>query len=119
MRKRDKHYKHWSKSGRSYDQKKFLEYKLQKGPMRSYLGNILGLNNETEWWPRHGSALKGKKNKKLYSLLKHSKQESNGIASLKRDGQTASSETDQANTLNDQFQSVFSPKTPVSLKSRA
>ena len=57
------------------------------------------------------------KTKKLYSLLKHSKQDLVGIASLKKDEQTFSVETDKANTLNVQFQSVFSPKTPVSLKS--
>ena len=57
--------------------------------------------------------------KKLYSLLEHSKQDSGGIASLKKDRQTVSTETDKANTLNVQFQSVFSPKTPASLKSLA
>ena len=56
------------------------------------------------------------KTKKLYSLLKNSKQDSGGIASLKKDGQTVSTETDKTNTLNVQYQSVFSPKTPVSLK---
>ena len=55
------------------------------------------------------------KTKKLYSLLKNSKQDSGGIASLKKDGQTVSTETDKTNTLNVQYQSVFSPKTPVSL----
>ena len=59
------------------------------------------------------------KTKKLYSLFKHSKRDSGGIASLKKDGQTVSTETDKANTLNVQFQSVFSPKIPVSLKSLA
>ena len=59
------------------------------------------------------------KRKKLYSLLNHSKQDSGGIASLKKDGQTFSTKTDKANTLNVQFQSVFSPKIPVSLKSLA
>ena len=59
------------------------------------------------------------KTKKLYSFLKHSKQDSGGIASLKKDGQTVSTETDKANTLNIHFQSVFRPKTPVSLKSLA
>ena len=53
------------------------------------------------------------KTKKLYSLLKHSKQDFGGTASLKKDGQTVSTETDKANTLNVQFQSVISPKTPV------
>ena len=56
------------------------------------------------------------KTKKLYSLCK---QDSGGIASLKKVGQTVSTETDKANTLNVQFQSAFSPKTPVSLKSLA
>ena len=59
------------------------------------------------------------KAKKLYPLLKHSKQDSGGIASLKKDEQTVSTETDKANTLNVQCRSVFSPKTPVSLNSLA
>ena len=36
-----------------------------------------------------------------------------------KNGQTVSTETDEANILNVQFQSVFSPKPPVSLKSLA
>ena len=55
-------------------------------------------------------------NKKLYSLLKHSKQDSSDIASLKKDKRTFSVGTDKANILNNQFQSVFSP---VSLKSQS
>ena len=52
------------------------------------------------------------KTKKLYSLLKHSKQDLTGIVPLKKDGQTLLTETRnfKANALNDQFQSVFSPK---------
>ena len=56
---------------------------------------------------------------KLYSLLKHSKQDSGDIASLGKDGETVYTETDKANTLTVQFPSVFSPKTPVSRKSLA
>ena len=59
------------------------------------------------------------KTKNLYSLLKNSKQDSSGIAPLRKDGQTLLTETAKANALNDQFQSVFSPKTPISLKSLA
>ena len=44
---------------------------------------------------------------------------SNGIAPLKKDGQTLLTEVGKANALNDQFQSVFSPKNPISLKSLA
>ena len=57
--------------------------------------------------------------KTLYSLLKHSKQDSRGKSSLKANGKTLSSERDKANALNLQFQSVFSPKSPLSLKSLA
>ena len=60
---------------------------------------------------------RSKQKKKLYTLLKHSKQDQSGVAPLRRDGQTVSTETDKANTFNTQFQSVFSPKTPDSLKS--
>ena len=52
-------------------------------------------------------------------MLKHSKQDSSGIALLRKDGQTLLTETAKANALNDKFQSVFSPKTPLSLKSLA
>ena len=55
----------------------------------------------------------------FYSLLKHSKQDSSGIAPLRKDGQTFLTETAKANALNDQFQSVFCQKTPISLKSLA
>ena len=56
------------------------------------------------------------KTKNRYSLLKHSKQDSSGIAPLRKDGQTLLTETSKANALNDQFQSVFSPKTPHKFK---
>ena len=69
-----------------------------------------------ESWPHH---TKGIKNGQLYSLLKHSKQDSSGIAPLRKDSQTLLTETAKANALNDQFQSVFSPKTYISLKSLA
>ena len=122
MRKLDKLYKRWSRSGRPHDQSKFLNYKhlvrrVSEKAYEKYLGDILGINNEI---PDQdvGEPLKVK-TKKLYSLLKHSKQDSNGIAPLKKDGQTLLTEVGKANALNDQFQSVFSPKTPISLKSLA
>ena len=42
-----------------------------------------------------------------------------GIAPLKKNGQTLLTETGKANALNDRVQSVFSPKTHISLKSLA
>ena len=122
MRKRDKLYKRWSRSGRPYDQSKFLNYKhlvrrVSEKAYEKYLGDILGINNEI--LDQDVGEPPKVKTKKLYSRLKHSKQDSNGIAPLKKDGQTLLTEVGKANALNDQFQSVFSPKTPISLKSLA
>ena len=82
-----------------------------------YLGDILDLNNKRD--DQNMGEPPKVKTKKFCSLLKHSKQDSDCIASLRKDGQTFSTETDKAITLNVQFQSVFSPKTPVSLNSLA
>ena len=119
MRKRDKLYKRWSRSGRPYDQSRFIEYKhlvrrVSDRAYEKYLGDILGLNNDQE--DQNGGESPKVKTKKLYSLLK---QDSSGIAPLRKDGQTLTTETAKANVLNDQFQPVFSPKTPISLKSLA
>ena len=117
MRKRDKLYKRWSRSGRPYDQSRFIEYKhlvrrVSDKAYEKYLGDILGLNNDQE--DQNGGEPPKVKTKKLYSLLKHSKQDSSGIAPFRKDGQTLLKETAKANALNDQFQSVLSPKTPRS-----
>ena len=122
IRKRDKFYKRWSRSGKPYNQSRFIEYKhlvrrVSDRAYEKYLGDILGPNNDQE--DQNGGEPSKVKTKKLYSLLKHSKQDSSGIAPLKKDGQTLLSETAEANALNDQFHSVFSPKTPISLKSLA
>ena len=51
MRKRDKLYKRWSRSGRPYDHSKFLDYKhlvrqVSDKAYGKYLGDILGINIE-------------------------------------------------------------------------
>ena len=120
MRKRDKLYKRWSRSGRPDDQKKVLDQKhlvrrITDRAYEKYLKDILGLNNEED----DLDAPPKVKTKKLYSLLKHSKQDSSGIASLKANDTTHTEDTDKANTLNGQFNSVFRPKSPISLKQLA
>ena len=55
--------------------------------------------------------------KKLYSLLKHSKQDSATIPPLKFQNKLHYEECSKASVLNKQFQSVFSPKSPLSLAS--
>ena len=120
MLRRDKYYKRWTRSGRPTDQKKFFDYKhlirrVSERAYEKYLGDILGLNQETDDLDTPSKV----NNNKLYSLLKHSKQNSRGISSLKADGKTFSSESDKANALNLQFQPLFSPKSPISLNSLA
>ena len=77
MRKRDKLYKR-SRSGRPYDQSRFTEYKHLVGRVsdrayEKYLGDILGFSNDKE--DQDGGEAPKVKTKKLYSLLKHSKQD--------------------------------------------
>ena len=120
MRKRDKLYTRWSRSGRPYDQKKFLDQKhlLHIVTDRAYgksLKDILGLNNEDD---DHDVPPKVK-TKEFNFLLKHSKQDSSGIAALKANDKTYTADPDKANTLNGQFHSVFDPKRPISLKQLA
>ena len=93
---------------------KFLEYKhlVRTVTDRAYerylvhVGDILGINTTTE----HEENRRPKvSTKKMYSLLKHSKQDSSGVATLKSDGRTLSDDCEKSNALNRQFQSVFSP----------
>ena len=53
------------------------------------------------------------------SLLKNSKQDSKGIAQLKKDGKLYSDTVDKTNILNNQFQSVFTPTSPLKLSQLA
>ena len=57
--------------------------------------------------------------KKFYSFIKHQKTENFGIAPLSSNGQVHSDPTTKANILNQQFESVFSRPSPLSLKQLA
>ena len=121
MRKRDKLYKRMKRSGRPSDTKKFLEYKhlvrrVIDRAYERYLGDILGINTTTQ---QEENSPPKVNTKKMYSLLKHSKQDSSGVAPLKSDGRTLSDDCEKSNALNRQFQSVFSPKSPERLSSLA
>ena len=121
MRKSNKLYKRMKRSGRPNDTKKFLEYKhlvrrVIDRAYERYLGDILGTNTTTQ---QEENTPPKVNNKKMYSLLKDSKQDSSGVAPLKSDGRTLSDDCEKSNTLNRQFQSVFSPKSPERLSSLA
>ena len=57
--------------------------------------------------------------KKLFSPLKNSKQDSKGSAPLKKGGKLYSDTVDKADILNNLFQSVFTPKSPLKLSKLA
>ena len=118
--KRDKLYKRMKRSGRPNDTNKFLEYKhlVRRVTDRAYerhLGDILRINTTTEQEENSPSKVN---TKKMYSLLKHSKQDSSSVAPLKSDGRTLSDDCEKSNALNRHFQSVFSPKSPEGLAQR-
>jgi hypothetical protein len=54
--------------------------------------------------------------KKFFGFIKHLKKDQQGVAPLKDQGKLHSDNTTKANILNRQFQSVFTPKSPLSLK---
>ena len=100
MRKRDELYKWMKRSGRPNDTKKFLEYKhlvrsVTDRTYERYLGDILGINTTTE---QEENSPPKVNTKKMYSLLKHTKQ-----APLKSDARTLSDDCEKSNALNRQF----------------
>ena len=110
MRKRDKLFRRWSRSGRPDDYKKFLDQKhlvhrISYRAYEKYLIDILGFKKEED----DLDAPPKVKTKILYSLLKHSKQDSSGIASLKANNKTYTDDSDKANTL-DSFTLYLVPK---------
>ena len=77
----------------------------------SYIDNILGLS-----YSEDPAASKSLTSKKLFSLLKNSKQDSTGIAPLyKVDKTLCTDNIGKSDILNTQFQSVFTAKCPLSL----
>ena len=129
IRKRDSLYDKYKRLRRPTDRCAFLEAKhLVKQKLKQahdrYIEEILGLTNSIEQpEPNCQSSPEPHKStlasKKLFSLLKNSKQDSKGIAPLKKGGKLHSNTVDKANVLNQQFQSVFTPKCPLKLSQLA
>ena len=72
-----------------------------------YLEDIIGLNDETGNHPFC--------RKKLFSYLKSSRADAQGIAVLMKGDTVCTGNVDQANLLNSQFHSVFSIRSPLNL----
>ena len=76
-----------------------------KDSYQAYLENLLGLNDEDSKCD----------SKKLFSFLKNSRCDQQGIPPLKHDNILYSDTETKANLFNQQFNSVFTPKEPLSL----
>ncbi|XP_053381760.1 uncharacterized protein LOC128549254 [Mercenaria mercenaria] len=119
-RKWDKAYKRYIKDNTKTHKEHYLALKHlcrkeTKQAYQEYLEDIPNINS-TPTEHEHQHQQYKPNTKKLYSLLKHAKQDSTGIDSLEKNNKLHTSDEDKATALNEQFQSVFTPKTPVSLK---
>ena len=110
IRKRDSLYRKFKRSGDSDMKTKFQTLRQQikkkiKDSYQAYLENLLGLNDEDSKCD----------SKKLFSFLKNSRCDQQGIPPLKHDNILYSDTKTKANLFNQQFNSVFTPKEPLSL----
>ena len=79
----------------------------------NYLEDILGLNNPSDNPEDVGKSDFSRK--RLFSVLKNSKQDSQDIGPLNDGQSTVTSNVDKANILNRQFQSVFSSRSALDI----
>ena len=110
IRKRDSLYRKFKRSGDSDIKTKFQTLRRQikkkiKDSYQAYLENLLGLNDEDSKCD----------SKKLFSFLKNSCCDQQGTPPLKHDNILYSDTKTKANLFNQQFNSVFTPKEPLSL----
>ena len=76
-----------------------------KTSLNSYLDNLIGIIDDSD--PIENSH---PNTKKLFSYLKNCRQDSQGSAPLKENGQVYTNNVKKADLLNNQFHSVFTPK---------
>ena len=103
------------KSGNKDTHKAFkdLKHRIQKEIRRSYWAYVESIITPDETSNEYTGM------KKFWSFIKHKKSDNIGISPLKVGGKLASSAFDKATALNEQFQSVFSKKRPLTLKQSA
>ena len=83
-----------------------------KDSHEAYLECMLGLDGKGQPSTTPGQV----DSKKLFQFLKSSRTDQQGIPPLKKNDQLYTDTTEKANILNEQFQSVFTPLSPLSLK---
>ena len=121
IRKRDSLFQKYKKNKTPKDREVFIQMRHQVRHKlnlanNQYLEDILGISKTEDDAEPGKSSLSAKK---LYTMLNRSKNDSRGVSSLSRDGKLYTENKDKANILNCQFQSVFTPKTPLALSSLA
>ena len=81
-----------------------------KTSQNSYLDNLVGIIDDSD--PIENSH---PNTKKLLCYLKNCRQDSQGSAPLKEIGQVHTNNVKKADLPNNQFQSVFTPKSPLKM----
>jgi len=95
-------------ASRLLDQKmRELKKKIQRESRKQYWENVESILSPVEEDTTDFSGMK-----RFWSFIKHSRRDSVGVGSLKKDGTTISHPRDKANILNMQFQSVFTRDNP-------
>ena len=119
MRKRDSLYQQYKKKRTPKTRQAFLDYTHKvkhhlKISHDQYINSILGLSQtDDQENPQMKSTFT---TKKLFSLLNRSKQDSTGIPPLMKNGVLHTDTVTKSNILNEQFQSVFTPRSPLRLQ---
>ena len=95
-------------ASRLLDQKmRELKRKIQRESRKQYREHVESIISPMEEDTNDFSGMK-----RFWSFIKHSRRDSMGVGSLKKDGTTISHPRDKANILNMQFQSVFTRDNP-------
>ena len=110
IRRRDDLYRKFKKTGDQKFRDKFLSLRKSikhkiKASYNLYLEGLLGITDENSVC----------NNKKLFSFLKSAKQDQTGSPPLQDNNGLVTDTTEKANLHNQQFQSVFTTKAPLSL----
>ena len=122
IRRRDSLYQKHKRSKKPKDRSYFLKAKHKvnaslKRAYHTYIEGLLGLDDHSTSTtatekPRTTSKYSPKR---LYSFLKACRQDAQGVAPLRKDGLLHTDNQVKASILNEQFQSVFSAKSPLKL----
>ena len=114
MRRRDRVHKRFKKSGCKDSEKEFLVLKrtIQRRSRQLYWRYVEGLvsDNPEADQKTHCTTKNANLNKKLYSFLNSRKSDGANVSPLKDAGKLITEPKEQAEVLNKQFHSVFSPK---------